>query len=143
MVRAAVVAAGLLLAFPAASPAAHTLGSPLRDPANYFTACNSDPDPPDACTVLQTAMPDATLASPIDGVITRWRVRSISLGTVTLRVLRPNPDGSLTAVGSSLPQSMTQRTSGGSDASYSFPTRIPVLTRDRIAVDRDRKAGGL
>lgn len=143
IVRTAVLAAGLVLALPAGAQAAQTFGSSLTEPANYFTACNADPDPPEVCTVLQTAAPNSTLASPIDGVVTRWRVRSISGGTVTLRILRPNADGSFTAIGGSLPESLTQRTTGGADATYTFPTRIPVVTGDRIAVDRDRKAGGI
>jgi hypothetical protein len=136
----------LSLAFPATAvgaAAVRTIGSPLTEPANYFTACNADPDPPEACTVMQTAMPGAVQAAPNDGVITRWRVRSIGLGIVTLRVLRPNPDGTFTAIGSSLPQQLTQRTPPGGDSSYSFPTRIPVLTGDRIGVDRNRRAGGI
>jgi hypothetical protein len=60
-----------------------------------------------------------------------------------LRVLRPNPDGTFTAIGSSLPQSLYQRTSAGGDASYVFNARIAVQKGDQIALDRDRRAGGV
>jgi hypothetical protein len=140
--RIAVIALALLV-FPAQALAARTIGSPLTQPANFFTACTADPDPPPACTVTQTAEPAVTLTAPISGVITRWRVRSISLGSVTLRVLRPNPDGTFTAVASSVPQSMTQRPAAGRDVAYAFKARMVVLEGDRIAVDRDRKAGGI
>src|SRR3954471_6450645 len=103
MVRITLLTAALVLALPTGAEAAKTIGSPLTEPANYFTACNADPDPPDACTVIQTASPNTKLASPIDGVVTRWRVRAISTGTVTLRILRPNADGTFTAIGGSLP----------------------------------------
>jgi hypothetical protein len=129
----------------AASPAfgARTIGSTLTQPANYFTACNSDPDPPPACTVTQLNEPGVTLTAPISGVITRWRVRSISLGTVSLRVLRPNPDGTFTALATTPAQVMSQRPAAGRDARYTFPARMTVLEGDRIAIDRDRKAGGI
>lgn len=142
--RLAILVAGFVLALPASAGAASTVGSPLTEAANYFTACDSSPDPADACTVTQTSSPDpGTLTSPVTGVITAWRLRSISIGTVTLRVLRPNEDGTWTAIGSSLPQSLTQRPSGGSDARYTFKTRIAVQQGDRIGVDRDRRAGGI
>jgi hypothetical protein len=140
--RIALIALALLVV-PAQAKAARTIGSPLTQPANFFTACTADPDPPPACTVTQTAEPAVTLTAPISGVITRWRVRSISLGTVTLRVLRPNPDGTFTAIASSVPQSMTQRPPAGRDVTYAFKTRLTVLEGDRIAVDRDRRAGGI
>jgi hypothetical protein len=140
--RIALIALALLV-LPAQALAARTIGSPLTQPANFFTACTADPDPPPACTVTQTAEPAVTLTAPISGVITRWRVRSISLGTVSLRVLRPNPDGTFTALASSVPQSMTQRPAAGRDLTYAFQARMTVLEGDRIAVDRDRRAGGI
>jgi len=128
LVRTTAIGIVLALAVPVSARAATTIGSPLTEHANLFTACDSSP---------------TTLASPITGVITRWRVRSVSLGTVTLRVLRPNGDGTFTAVGSSLPQSLTQRPARGEDASYTFPTRISVQQGDYIALDRNRQAGGV
>jgi hypothetical protein len=136
-------AVALALVLPAQAMAARTIGSSLASRADLFTACSDSDEPADACTVTQTAVPGADYASPVAGVITRWRVRSISLGTVTLRVLHQNEDGSFTATGSSLPQSLTTRTRGGGDASYTFSTRIPVYPGDRIALDRDRRAGGV
>ena len=142
MGRIALIALAML-ALPAQALAARTIGSPLTQPANFFTSCNADPDPPPACTVTQAAEPAVTLTAPISGVITRWRVRSISLGTVTLRVLRPNPDGTFTALASSVPQQMTQRPAAGRDARYTFNARMSILEGDRIAVDRDRRGGGI
>jgi hypothetical protein len=140
--RIALIALAVFV-FPAQALAGRTIGSPLTQPANFFTACTADPDPPPACTVTQTAEPSVALTAPISGVITRWRVRSISLGTVALRVLRPNPDGTFTALATSVAQPMTQRPAAGRDVTYAFNTRLTVLEGDRIAVDRDRRAGGI
>jgi hypothetical protein len=133
----------LALALPAQAMAARTVGSSLSNRADLFTACSDADQPAEACTVVQTAVPGADYASPVAGVITRWRVRSISLGTVTLRVLHQNADGTFTATGSSLPQSLTTRTRAPTDAAYMFTTRIAVYPGDRIALDRDRRAGGV
>ena len=85
--RCAIVAAVAALALAAmASPAsaATTIGSDLTA-SDGTTGCGV------ACTGVGTALPGRTIASPITGVVVRWRVGD-GVGQITFRVARPAAD---------------------------------------------------
>jgi hypothetical protein len=82
-------------------------------------------------TLFNTALPEkgANLASPVNGVIVRWRVQGAVGGPFTLRVLRPNGSGAYTAVGSSAPATPAN------EGVQTFPANIMVKAGDLIGVD--------
>ena len=82
-------------------------------------------------TRFNTALPEkgANLASPVNGVIVRWRVQNAVGGPFTLRVLRPNGAGAYTAVGTSTPATPTN------EGVQTFPANIAVKAGDLIGVD--------
>lgn len=134
----ATVALTLIAVLPATASASFTVGSSLRQRANLYVRCVA------TCTELQTARPGNTaLKIPIDGVLTRWRLRAATLGIVRLRVLRPLPDGSYLTIGTGDPQKLAQNHVPGEDVRYTFDARITVQTGDQIALDRSPSAGGV
>ncbi|MDQ3936566.1 MAG: hypothetical protein M3340_18245, partial [Actinomycetota bacterium] len=88
-------------------------------------------------------MPDRPVTSPIDGVIVRWRLRSASTGSVSLRVLRPAGSGRFTGAGTSQPLFLTSPGSPGADRTYLGTTRLPVVQGDYIGLDRERRVGAV
>ena len=127
---------GLLAAAPAS--ASFTVGSSLRQRANLYVRCAR------TCTDLQSARPGSTaLRIPVTGVLTRWRLRAATLGTVRLRVVRPLPDGSYATVGLSDAQKLAQDHRPGEDVQYTFDARIAVQEGDQIALDHSPTAGGV
>jgi hypothetical protein len=79
-------------ALPATLPGAQALGSDLAEPGQTL---DCEGRPPRAgspgCTLVQSALPGATLVVPEDGVIRRWTVRS-ARGELALSVVRPRGD---------------------------------------------------
>jgi hypothetical protein len=111
--------------------AAVTVGSSLDVRANLVATCRSSA----GCTATAEALGGRPIAIGEDGVIVRWRVRSASRATATLRVLRPGPDGTLVSVRAGPRRRLTQRPRAGHDARYVFAARIPVERGDLLAVD--------
>ena len=120
----------------AADPAAGavTVGSALGARANLVTTCRS----PGGCTATAGALSGRPLAIGEDGVIVRWRLRSASLGTAALRVLRPSSGGAFAGVRAGPPRRLAIRVRAGRDARYVFSERIPVERGDLLAVDLAR-----
>jgi len=130
----------LLALLVAAAPAGAsvTVGSSLRQRADLSVRCDA------TCTELQTARPGGTgLTIPVSGVLTRWRLRAATFGTVRLRVLRPVGDGTYATVGLSDPQKLAQAHGPGQDAQYTFNTRLSVQAGDQIALDHERGAAAI
>jgi hypothetical protein len=129
-----VAAATLAVSVPASASAAVTLGpDPLPARTGVITSSG-------ARIFAHGFAPGATLDSPLDGVLTRWRVRRGSGGgvlnadTVTLRVLRPTGMlAEFTARGTSDAHAVPGGSSDPIDV-YEFPTRLPVTTGDRIGL---------
>lgn len=129
-------AASMAVAAPA--PASTVVGSSLQQRADLYVRCDA------TCTELQDARPGGlAVATPVSGVITQWRVRAATQGAVRLRVLRPREDGRLRVVASSDEVRLDRPRQAGKDVLYTFPTRITVREGDRLALDRDRGAGGV
>src|SRR4051812_32913285 len=137
---AAVAVAALALAV-AASPglAATTIGSDMTVSEGTLGCFGS-------CTGVQTVIPGRTTASPVTGVIVRWRVGD-GFGQLRLRGARPAPaypgDDTYTGAGRSELVTVTTTPSGGSGAPpviSTFPTRLPVRAGDRIGVGLEGEA---
>lgn len=82
-------------------------------------------------TLFNTALPEsgATLASPVNGAIVRWRIQGAVGGPFFLRVLHPDGKGSYEATGASSGQSPS------STALQTFSTNVKVQAGDLIGVD--------
>ena len=125
--------AALLVTLPAAAAAAParaavTIGSDLSAPVGDPFSCGS------GCTIATTSLPGLTVASPIDGVLVRWRAR-VSIpsrplsDTIELRTLRPAGGGSYTARGSD------RGTPTANGAVSTFAARLRVSRGDLIGLD--------
>ncbi|MGH2960905.1 MAG: hypothetical protein ACRDL3_01725 [Solirubrobacterales bacterium] len=123
MVASALAAGALLLAVPPAG-AAVTIGSDLDD--------LPDATLPGTFTYAHDELPGGRLvASPIDGVVVRWRIRSETEdGIARLRVLRPTSGGAFIGAGTS-----ATRTASGSGID-SFAARLPIRSGDHIGADQ-------
>jgi len=110
-----------LLLAPAAQAADVTIGSNLAGDATS-NLCFAD------CTYFQTSGGTPVAASPVDGTVVRWRLKSSSSGnTVALRVLRPS-GSNFTSVASST----TQTTTGALDT---FTTSLAIKVGDVLGAD--------
>jgi hypothetical protein len=128
------VAAGLVaLAVPASASAAVTIGpDPLQERTDVLGGTR---------IFTNAVVPGAELASPIDGVVVRWRIRrgsgpdAMAPDTVTLRILRPTGNVNVfTAMGTSEPHMVPGGTTDPVDV-YEYPTRLPIAAGDRIGLD--------
>src|SRR3954469_11198810 len=124
------VAVAALLAAPAASFGAVTIGNNLSGGGNLTNTpfCG-------ACTFVQVTPLTAShtaaggLTAPSDGVITHWRIKAGSEGAVFLRVLRKTGDATFTGVARS-----EERTTD-TNAVAEFPASVPIKAGDHIGVD--------
>ncbi len=82
-------------------------------------------------TLFNTALPEpgATLASPVNGAIVRWRVQGAKGGPFYLRVLHPNGKGGYEAAGTS------QGASPADEGLQTFNTNLKVRAGDLIGID--------
>ena len=82
-------------------------------------------------TYLNTALPEkgASLTSPVNGTIVRWRIQDAVGGPFFLRVLRPSGSGSYMAVGTSAGATPVN------EGVQTFTTSLPVKAGDTIGID--------
>ncbi len=82
-------------------------------------------------TLFNTALPEsgATLASPVNGAIVRWRVQGAKGGPFFLRVLHPDGKGSYEATATS------QGATPGGTGLETFSTNLKVQAGDLIGID--------
>jgi len=82
-------------------------------------------------TLFNTALPEpgATLASPVNGAIVRWRIQGAKGGPFYLRVLHPNGKGGYEAAGTSQGASPTD------EGLQTFNTNLKVRSGDLIGID--------
>jgi Ca2+-binding RTX toxin-like protein len=118
-----------MLAVPDARSAV-TIGSDLSGATDQI-GCGAEP-----CTAVQTVIPGRTVASPINGVVVRWRVANAS-GTLTLRVVRDAGGGNFTGVGRSATGTVTTPPAapGQPPAVTTFDTRLPISAGDYGGLD--------
>jgi len=120
------------LAVPTSSPGAVTLGSDLAQTPDFSESCF----PHISCTFANTTLPGRQLASPIDGVVVRWRVRGTNTvaGGMRLKVMRPTGTA-FTGVGTGPTQTI-----GINDVAlvtHVFPANQPIAAGDLVALDLD------
>ena len=115
------------LAFAAAAEASPvTIGSPL---AGEFASTETHLK--GGVTLEQTALPGATLRSPVNGLVVAWRAVGLDVqGEYRLRVLRPGADGRTTGVGTGPLEKMT--TASGIDE---YLLSLPIHAGDAIGID--------
>lgn len=119
-----VVAIGMCLAAPANG--AITIGSDLTKAPTLGLLCSP------TCTLYSPAIPGRDTASPIDGVVVRWRIRAGSTaGPVQLRVTRPAAGGQSTGL------STSQVENPPVNAVSTFATRLPIKAGDFAGIDID------
>jgi len=82
-------------------------------------------------TLFNTALPEsgATLSSPVNGAIVRWRIQGAVGGPFFLRVLHPDGKGSYEAAGTSVGQSPS------GTGLQTFSTNLKIQAGDLIGVD--------
>ena len=127
--RGWLAAFAVLATFAVAAPGASavvTVGSTLQiDPNDSGTGEQS---------YVQTSLPvgGGVVTSPINGVITRWRVRGFTQGAtpaqILFRVMRPAGAGAFTAVSSTSAQLPTAL------GTYEFPARDAIQAGDYIGM---------
>jgi Protein kinase domain len=114
-------------AVPAPLRGADVLGSDLSRPGQTLdcgehavTAASPE------CTIVQTALPGATLVVPEDGVIRRWSVRSAH-GELSLAGLRPREGGAVQI-------SRSETEFAENDGVFTFPTDLAVEAGDLVGL---------
>jgi len=127
---ASVVAILVLALWAAGAHAAVTIGSALGAQSDIGISCGSG-------TMFQASLPARLLASPYDGVITRWRLKYGSapppLESPRLRVLRPRGSGQWLGAGTSAYALFPPHAS--SDPPLEIATRLPVRAGDQVGID--------
>jgi len=131
--------AAVMLAVPAVSRAAVTIGSDLSPEVMFAGTC----DGAVPCTVTNTALPGRQIVSPNDGVVVRWRVRvdtGVDPETGRLKVIRPAGGGTYTSVNTSATRTFPN---GLPPTTLTSPTRQAIAAGDRIALDLERSTAVL
>jgi hypothetical protein len=118
--------------WPASAHAAVTVGSPLGAQSNVLLGCAG------GMTVYQATLEGATLVVPLDGVVTRWRLKYAGepppFEAPHLRVLRPRGGGQWLGAGTSTYTLFPSH--GGFDLPpLVVPTQLPVRAGDQLGVD--------
>jgi hypothetical protein len=123
--------------------AAPALASPRPTPFMIGSPLSLAPDPTDfvpagEVQALQAPLESSADAVPYDGVLTRWRLRSLpTAGDTVLQVLRPDDDETtFTVVAESAPVHVA------STAITAVAAQLPVKSGDRIAVRSVEADGG-
>jgi hypothetical protein len=114
---------------PATAGANVTVGNPAPSTVNAFIKPNS------AQVNVQTALPGAVLASPVNGTVVRWSIRGTGMNSdpnvVTLRLLRP-AGGEFIGVGSN---EQTLPNAASDTLMRSFDTSLPIQQGDQIGLE--------
>jgi hypothetical protein len=119
--------AGLALAVPAQAGATVTIGGNLSSGATSTQSC-VPPGRGCVTTLTQELIGSDDQASPISGVIVRWRVRDAS-GSLRLRVLRKELSGQWTGVRTG------DTATAGSSGILGFGARLPIAAGQYVGVD--------
>jgi hypothetical protein len=114
--------AALLLIAPAAG-AATTIGSNLSGTAGDAFGCST------TCSIVQTDVSTGSAASPVDGVVVRWRIKTNAAGgPFGLRVAKPFAPNLRIGAGSS---GLVMAAAAGVNV---FATRLPIRVGDNIGL---------
>jgi hypothetical protein len=109
------------------TPSTVTLGS-TEGPVSAApdTPCGGAP----RCTIVQLSSSGAAAASPMDGVIVAWRVRSGTTVTARLRTVQPRLSNAYTATASGPDVQIP-----GDGAEHRYDARVPIAAGGRLALD--------
>jgi hypothetical protein len=113
----------------AAARAVITIGSNLERPVNLELDCGAS-----SCTYVQTALPGSSVAaggfvSPVNGIVTSWRIRAGADTTVTaLRTVDPLGGELFSGRGISAFESPAP------NSTTSFPASVPIAAGDLIGL---------
>lgn len=134
-----IVGLSILLVVPLAGASAASGAELVGTASPWWTGSFSTISVAPAQTVfnLTDPTPGTQLASPIDGVIVRWRTEEFSgLAEVQLQVIRPAGGGRFGIVESGPVQRRvdTLSTGTGSGTRYTWPARIPIRAGDLLAL---------
>jgi hypothetical protein len=93
-----------------------------------------------ACIVVQRKLGGALQAAPFDGVIVRWRMRTVASTAVKLRVLRPVGSGQWTLMSSgdatTVPFDPIRNF-----AIHTYPARVPISAGDYVGFSKPATIG--
>jgi Thrombospondin type 3 repeat len=121
-----------------AAQGAVTIGSTLESDVDSGLGCGPKP------TFIQTELAGRALASPMDGVITRWRIKYISgpssFESEQLRVVRPRPGGRWLGAGTSPHVPFPVHMGGGGEVREN-EVRLPVKAGDMLGLDPSDASG--
>jgi len=127
LLRACVALVPLLVASALVATPAHagttTIGSDLSAAPTFGLLCAP------SCSVFSPQIDGASTASPVSGVIVRWRVRAADVDQTALRVFRPVGGGNYDGVGTSATVLPT------ANAISTFDTQLPIEAGDFIGID--------
>lgn len=130
MRRLFAAAFGAALLFPAVAQATVTIGSDLARPIDTEIDCAET-----SCTLAQSGLASSArasggVASPVNGTVVRWRIRTGPLTNVTaLRVIRPLAGGLFTAAGTS------STVTPAANSVTTTPTQLSIAAGDRLGLD--------
>jgi hypothetical protein len=120
-----------LLAAPSAQATTVTVGSP--GPASTIQAPIGG-----TLTVINLAIPGASVTSPGNGVITSWKIANAAGGPFSLQVVRPSASGGTYAsAGSTSPETIS---AGGT---LTFEANLPIAKGDLIGVTNSNDSGDM
>jgi hypothetical protein len=114
----------VVLGSPAPAGAAVMIGSSLAQEPTEVMTCNPGGGLEFACTFQQEVIPGRQVASPVAGVVTRWRLRTgagSSAQNVRLRVGRAAGANQWVSAGTSAPVPIST-----SAATTLYATRLPI-----------------
>jgi IPT/TIG domain-containing protein/PASTA domain-containing protein len=121
--------ASLAIWAPAAPAENIVLGPPLTSPIIGGSECLQ------ACTISQAALPGAAVASPVDGVVVRWRLLDGTPGkNYSLRILDPRGGLNFFGAGRSAP------VVGSGLGVKTFSTALPIHVGQTIGIDMEANA---
>jgi hypothetical protein len=113
---------------PSVFASAQPLGSALPEPDRSVGCSGEAPAPgSEACSILQTELPDAEIVVPADGKVVGWAVRGAS-GEIALDVIRPRGADTVRVARSEFE-------SAGNTAPHHFRTALPVERGDVLALE--------
>jgi hypothetical protein len=119
----------VVLMVPGSARGTVTIGSNLGRVPDFANSCSS-------CTLVQSTLVSASaapfgIASPVNGTVTVWRIRTASTDVIptTLRVIRPLGGNLFTGAGASA--TITPPVS----ATTPYATRLPIAIGDKIGLD--------
>jgi hypothetical protein len=127
----AAVPCAILCAPATASAETVTLGPNLNQLTNQSGTCGFEMAAERPCTIVTNLVPGATLASPCDGTVTRFRLNGFvrPANRYSLRVVRRNAGGSFTGTATSAEVSIA------ATGVNEYATSLPISAGEQIGID--------